>query len=243
MAEQLGASETPPGSEGRACATCSTMNPASASFCWKCLATLPPANASVRPFPAPGAIPPPLGEPTNAAPSRRLRLPVAIIVGLVAAFLGHAIFGALFGTDLTMPESVAGLPRDHSAAAQRFEDEAENGFGQDVHAAAAAYGETEPPQFFIIAIADPSSAADQAFQSYANGFMSGSNGQTSVDVAGRSTGERDGATFICADVTGALAGTLCMWKADGVSGLFHAIRKERPEALAFTREARSLVGA
>ena len=161
----------------------------------------------------------------------------------MAAFLGHAIYGALFRTDLTMPESIAGSPRIHSADATRFEDRAQqSGEQEHARASAAVYGSSSP-EYFLIAIANPSSSPDENFEAYARGFASGSGGQTTVDVAGRATTEGDGTTFICADVTGQLSGSLCMWQTDDVSGYVHAIGKEQPEALAFTREARSLVGA
>jgi hypothetical protein len=266
MAEQLGAPSPPPMSEGRACAACSTMNPASATFCWKCFATLPtarafPAPAAARspsvpggPMPAPpqpqGSFPPPgtpapgpwTGQTPPPAP-KKSRRPLAILIGVVAAILGYVAVGALFKTDLTMPESIAGISRDHSAAAQRIEAEAKQGFGQNgIRTEGAAYG-VGGPEYFVIAAADASSDPDETFQGYANGFATGSHGQATVDVDARATTQRDGATYICADVTGGVSGQLCLWQTDHVTGFVTALAKERPEALAFTREAASVIGA
>ena len=270
MAEPVGSPSTPPMSDGRACAACSTMNPVSATFCWKCFANLPPANASGRPFlapasvqagptappmPAPPRAPGPFPSPapvsasapwagqTPAAPPRKSPRPLAILVGIVAAIVGYVAVGALFKTDLTMPESIAGIPRQHSAAAQQLEEQAHNGFGQSsVRTEAAAYGSGDP-EYFVIAAADASSDPDQTFQGYADGFATGAHGEATVGVEARATTQDDGATYVCADVTGAVSGQLCLWQTDDVTGFVTALNKERPEALAFTREAAAVTGA
>ena len=274
MAEQLGAPSDPPNeppaSEGRACAACSTMNPASATFCWKCFANLPPANASGRPFAAPasaqaGVTGPPMPAPprapgpfpapaptstpqpwtgqTPAAPARKSRRPFAILIGVVAAIVGYVAVGAFFRTDLTMPESIAGIPRQHSATAQRLEQQAHDGFGQNsVRTEGAAYGTTDP-EYLVIAAADASKDPDETFQGYADGFASGSHGQATVALDARTTTQGDGATYICADFTGGVSGQLCLWQTDDVTGFVTALNKERPEALAFTRQAAALIGA
>jgi hypothetical protein len=171
-----------------------------------------------------------------------VRVPIAIVVGVVAVLLGRAIVGGLFGTDLSMPDAIAGVPRDSSTSSQRFEDAAKQEFGrEDLHASVAAYG-TAGPEYFVIALDHPNPDADEAFQTYARGFMTGATG-TTVDIEGRTTSEGDGATYICADMTGSLTGTLCMWSTEDVTGYVHAIGKEQAETLAFTRQAGSLVGS
>lgn len=268
MAEQLGAPSEPPTSGARACAACSTMNPASATFCWKCYANLPPANASGRPFsaparagatappmpapprapgvfpaPAPMSAPPPWAGGTPAPPARKSRRPFAILIGVVAAIVGYVAVGALFRTDLTMPESIAGISRQHSATAQKLEQQAHDGFGQDsVRTEGAVYGTTDP-EYLVIAAADASRDPDETFQGYADGFASGSHGQATVEMDARAMTQDDGATYICAGYTGSVSGQLCLWQTHDVTGFVTALNKERPEALAFTRQAAAVIGA
>jgi hypothetical protein len=240
------------------------MNPASATFCWKCFATLPPASTAARSFrpgapsgaglsmpappqapgfPAPTRSPAPWAGQTSPPAPGKSRRPLAILIGVVAAILGYVAVGALFKTDLTMPESIAGISRDHSAAAQRIEAEAKQGFGQNgIRTEGAAYG-VGGPEYFVIAAADASSDPDETFQGYADGFATGSHGQATVDVDARATTQSEGTTYICADVTGGVSGQLCVWQTDHVTGFVTALNKERPEALAFTREAASVIGA
>jgi hypothetical protein len=228
------------------------MNPTSASFCWQCFASFAPANApaGASPFPAP---PPgtPLARPfstpahTPASASARRSSGKGKIVGLIGLGIVAALLArGLFATDLSMPETIGGIARNHTGAAAQAERQAESAAEvEDLNAESAVYGDPDP-EYFVLAVADPADGqADETFTSFTSGFTAGSAGAVTVDVEGRTTSSAPGATYICAGITGSIVGTFCMWQTDSVAGFVLAFDKDEPQALQFAHNARDAVGS
>jgi len=214
----------------RVCGACGSENAPDAGFCWRCLvpfAQLPPPPGAVgRPGTA-SAAPPRWQSPTPSAPqSRSSSKLVGAIVSIVAAVGGYLGVQYLLGSDLSLPDSVAGAQRLTDPASQRFEEfTADEGDRYGIDAEGGVYGSSLTPEFFVILV-DGSAVetTDQLFDALVVGF---SQAGAVVDEAGTSSGNRGASDYRC---VGADAGpervVACMWRDDSNVGIVMAVPGE-----------------
>jgi hypothetical protein len=213
----------------RVCGSCGSENAPDAGFCWRCLVPFaqippPPASGPTRPgFGMPS--PPHRLQPAAALPpaDRASSKVVGAIVSIVAAIGGYFGVQYLLGSDLALPESVAGAQRLTDTESRRFEEyTAEEGERYGIDAEGGVYGSSLTPDFFVILVEGSAvETTDQLFDALLLGF---SQAGAVVDEAGTSSGTRGESDYRCA---GAEAGpesvVACMWRDDGNVGIVMAV--------------------
>lgn len=205
----------------RICAECGSTSAPDASFCWRCLrpfAQLPPPPDVRRDAPSLVRTPwPTASTPTKARsrPSKALRA----VITVVAAVGGYLGVQALFGSNLSLPDTLAGAERMTDPESKRFEGyTAEQGDRYGIDAEGGVYGSSAGPEFFVILVdATAVETTDQLFDALVSGF---SQAGATVDEAGAASGRRERSDYRCvsasADGTSAVA---CMWRDDGNVGI------------------------
>lgn len=211
----------------RACGSCGSQNAPDASFCWRCLAPfvqVPPVPGAVPgrpknplpPVPPPWSPPGQSQEPTEAARSSKV---VRTIVSLVAAAAGYLGVQYLMGSNLSLPDSVAGAQRLTDPASQRFErDTADQGDRYGIDAEAGVYGSSLAPAFFVILVdAAAVETTDELFDSLVAGFAKAG---ADVDDAGAKSGTRGASDYRCVSaIAGPETAVACMWRDEGNVGI------------------------
>jgi len=219
----------------RTCPSCGAANPVAGSYCWQCYARFQPAPPSVGPgrpdvrttfgIPAP--------PPVAATPRRRSSRLARLTVGLVAALVGYFAVQAVFGSaHVSLPDSVAGLPRMTSSAVTQLTDQAEaQGRDWDLDVQAGGYGTGLSPDIVVILVdGRASETTDQLFESFTGGVVQAG---ARVDETRQVSGERDGTEYRCVPVEGSgLTAAACMWRDEDSVGivldLLHGIDAVEP---------------
>lgn len=207
------------------CRACGSNNLLDA--CWSCHAPPGAADDDVAPsaaepaqWPQPPGTPPPSWPPPPIPPLQRRSSRTLVAVGLLAVAgvvagvvgLGHVV-GGLFSPSaaLAAPTSIEGLPRvtgqDPAAASL--------GALHVVDVVSATYGSGDV-RYTVIAISTAAVLGGRATIVQAVGPQV--VGDAGLDDASRTSVDRDGATFTCWRMTGDVAGALCSWSADSVTG-------------------------
>jgi hypothetical protein len=206
--------------ERRACPSCSADNPHDAEFCWQCytrFASEPsePAQPGWGPSqtPAPSA---PVTMQQSATSRGRV---VQIVVGVIVAVVVAAVVRTMFASHYHVPETIAGQPRIHSAATDRFErDMVAEGDKEGLTIEAAVYGTSENPDVLLVLV-DGTAAenTDELFTSFLDGVASSG---VSVDENSTSTGSHGDAEWRCLPLSmGREAAVACMWREDASVGI------------------------
>ena len=216
----------------RACGSCGSQNAPDAGFCWRCLAPfvqVPPIPGSVpgrptNPLPPvppswspPGRSPEP-GQVTTPSAPRSSKV-VRTIVSIVAAAAGYLGVQYLLGSNLSLPDSVAGANRLADAASQRFErDTADQGDRYGIDAEGGVYGNALGPEFFVILVhAAAVETTDELFDALVVGF---SKAGAVVDEAGAKSGTRRDSDYRCVSASaGPQTAAACMWRDEGNVGI------------------------
>jgi hypothetical protein len=144
---------------------------------------------------------------------------VRTIVSIVAAAAGYLGVQYLLGSNLSLPDSVAGAHRLTDAESQRFEREtADQGDRYGIDAEAGVYGTALGPQFFVILVdAAAVETTDELFDALVMGF---SKAGAAVDDAGAKSGTRRGSDYRCVSATaGPQTAAACMWRDEGNVGI------------------------
>ena len=227
----------------RACAACGAANTIDATACWQCLArfgdnvaaaggSLPtqtgPVGGQPRyPLPSPMPAPP-------AAPARAASTGVRVLVGVLAAIAGYVgVQYLLGGSDVTIPDTVAGVPRMHDAMAAEFEEDLlDEAARYDMQAEAAVFGSVGVPDFLLIVVeGSTDETTDEMFDSFVQGM---SEGGATVDSL-RRTGELAGASYRCVGAEAAGTGVgVCMWRTDDHVGIVLDLMSDTRTAEALT---------
>ena len=141
-----------------------------------------------------------------------------IAVGVVVAIIASTVVRNLLAPSYHVPESLAGQPRLHTAAAQQYEEAmAEQGDAYDISFEAAVYGHADQPDVFVVlANGRAEESADEIFDDFLGGVESAG---VSVDRAGAVTGEHAGAQYRCVPVEAQLEAVACIWREDDSVGM------------------------
>lgn len=207
----------------RTCAGCGAANEQQAGFCWQCYAPFapaapPPRSPSMPPTPGAGRPFAPAQAPV-AAPSRsRGGTFLRIGVGVVVAIVVSAVVRNMLTPTYHVPESLAGQPRIHTAAVQKYEQTmAEQGDKYDISFEAAVYGQGDQPDVFVVlANGHAAESTDEIFDDFLGGVESAG---VSVDRAGAITGEHSGAEYRCVPVEAQIQAVACIWREDHSVGM------------------------
>jgi hypothetical protein len=204
----------------RVCTACGSESAPDASFCWRCLAPF----AQVPPTPPIGigrgtGMPPapqPTAQPESAPGSSKI---ARVVVSAVAALGGYLGVQYLLGSDLSLPEELAGAQRLTDAESKEFERyTSEEGDRYGIDAEGGVYGSALGPQFFVILVdAAAVETTDELFDALVTGFAQAG---AEVDERGATSGQRGDSDYRC---VGARAGggtaVACMWRDDGNVGI------------------------
>jgi hypothetical protein len=205
----------------RVCTACGSESTPDASFCWRCLAPfaqVPPTPAigigrgTAMP-PAPATTPSPPGPPGGTSKIGR------IVVSAVAALGGYFGVQYLLGSDLSLPEQLAGAQRLSDADSKEFERyTVEEGDRYGIDAEAGVYGSALGPRFFVILVdATAVETTDDLFDSLVAGFAQAG---AEVDEHGATSGERGESDYRCVSAkAGGGTAVACMWRDDGNVGI------------------------
>jgi hypothetical protein len=135
------------------------------------------------------------------------------VIGLIAALVGYVGVQHFLHRGVTIPGSIAGVPRMHGAVSDTFEQQMQTQAEKyDVQMDAAVFGASGTAEFLVVVINGSSvDTADELFQSFTRGIA-----QSGATVGSdKSQGELKGATYRCeaASGNGVQIGT-CMWRTD-----------------------------
>jgi hypothetical protein len=182
-----------------------------------------PAWGGHTTFRGPGWAPPPEPPPVF---KKKHSVGIYVVPALVALVVGAVVYYGFLGrVHVQVPDSLAGEQRIESPAAAEFVNRIHK-LGQEanVSADAAVYGHHGVGTFYVMVFGTgrDSTAPDSIFKQFAAGFASTST-NTVIYTAKLTHASRNGASYMCAPVRGALSGAICMWKDSGTVGFVQAI--------------------
>ena len=125
----------------------------------------------------------------------------------------------MFTPHYHVPETIAGQPRIHSAATDRFErDMIAEGDKSGLTIEAAAYGaDVDPDVLLVLVDGTAAENTDELFTSFLDGIASSG---VSVDQNATSTGSYRDAEWRCLPLSvGRAAAVACMWREDASVGI------------------------
>jgi len=207
--------------ERRACPSCSADNPHDAEFCWQCYVRFVPVPpAPTQPGWGPSGTPAPSAPVTVQRPSSSRARVVRVVVGVVVALVVAAAVRNVLTPHYHVPESVAELPRIHTAAVDRFEQDmiAEgNTSGLTIEAAAYGAAGADPDVLLVLVDGRAAENTDELFASFLDGIASSG---VAVDQSAASTGSYRDAEWRCLPLTaGRNDAVACMWREDASVGI------------------------
>lgn len=209
----------------RLCTSCGSESAPDASFCWRCLTPFaqvppPPAIGTGHVPPAPPA---PVGTtrpPTSGGTSKIARA----LITVVAAIGGYLGVQHLLGSQLSLPDQLAGAQRLTDADSQEFERYTANeGEKYGIDAEGGVYGSALAPRFFVILVdAAAIETTDQLFDALVAGFAQAG---AEVDERGATSGTRGDSDYRCVSAkAGDGTAVACMWRNDGDVGIVLEVR-------------------
>lgn len=160
-------------------------------------------------------------------------------MGGIIAGLALAVAGVLFlltrGSEIRMPDSIAGAQRISSPEVEQFEQMIQRAAQEDgVPVEAAVYSDETGHPFFLVAAEDRSVlTAEDALHEFVRGAEA-TNPDVVVRLSRMSSERRGDVAFACAPIRRGLAGAVCSWKDPVSVGFVLGVERSPAQTLELT---------
>jgi hypothetical protein len=228
----------------KSCPKCEARSPSSAEFCWRCYASFTKPSTPFSGFLGARQLPPPPVAQQAAGWPLMAKAGVAALVVVIAAVAVLALMGREEQSRIAMPDAIAGARRITSPQANQAESQiADLAERYGISGKAGFYGIEGLPTFAVVGFdydVSEHESPEGFFQEFSSGVAS-ANGNSTIDMTTFTNENQGETTYMCAQLSGELPGTVCMWSETDVVGFVLALRQGVRDARALTTTVRNAI--